>query len=196
MVNPLVSAATFLISTLFGLYIILVLVRFILQYFKGDFYNPISQFIVKATSPALSPFRRFIPGLYGIDFAAIVLLLLLQGTETFLVGLIKSGGEISFNLTYLFVFFIVIVAKLLDQAVAIFSFSIIIYAIMSWFPQTGYNPAVVFIHSIANPVLSFVRRIFPLNLGGVDLSPLVALIGLQLINILLIDSIKYYMAGV
>ena len=67
--NPLV----FLIQTLFGLYILAVLLRFLLQWVRADFYNPISQFLVKITSPPLKLLRRFIPGVGGIDLAAIIL---------------------------------------------------------------------------------------------------------------------------
>ena len=72
------NAGVFLINTVFGLYILIVMLRFLLQLVRGDFYNPVSQFLVKVTSPALVPLRRVIPGLFGIDFAAVFLLLVLQ----------------------------------------------------------------------------------------------------------------------
>ena len=59
------NAATFLIETLFGLYILIVMLRFLLQWARADFYNPVSQFIVKATQAPLAPLRRVVPALLG-----------------------------------------------------------------------------------------------------------------------------------
>lgn len=50
----------FLVSTLFDLYIMVVLLRIWLQWARADFYNPFSQFIVKATQPVVGPLRRII----------------------------------------------------------------------------------------------------------------------------------------
>ena len=76
--NFMVNAGAYLISTIIGLYIIIVLLRFLLQWVKADFYNPLSQFIVKATSPVLIPMRRIIPGLFGLDIASLLLAYTLQ----------------------------------------------------------------------------------------------------------------------
>ena len=85
--NPYVgNAATFLISTLFSFYILLVLLRMLLGWVRADFYNPISQFLVKATNPPLIPLRRFIPGYGGVDLAAVVLLIALQALELLLIA--------------------------------------------------------------------------------------------------------------
>ncbi|MEA3643742.1 MAG: YggT family protein, partial [Lamprobacter sp.] len=67
--NPLI----FLVKTLFGLYITLVVIRFLLQWARADFYNPISQFVVKLTSPVLRPLRKVIPGYAGLDLSTVVL---------------------------------------------------------------------------------------------------------------------------
>ena len=77
--NPYLSnAAVYLIDTVFSLYMLLVMLRFLLQVVRADFYNPICQFIVKATNPPLRPLRRVIPGVGGIDLASVILLLVLQ----------------------------------------------------------------------------------------------------------------------
>ncbi|MCU7797347.1 MAG: YggT family protein, partial [Candidatus Thiodiazotropha sp. (ex Myrtea spinifera)] len=75
--NPMI----FLVQTLFGLYILAVLLRFLLQLVHADFFNPISQFLVKATNPPLKILRRFIPGLGGIDLASVILAWLLKAIE-------------------------------------------------------------------------------------------------------------------
>ena len=79
------NAATFLVETLFGLYILVVMLRFLLQWVGADFYNPLSQFIVRATQPPLAPLRRMIPAARGIDTASVVLLVVLQLGELWLV---------------------------------------------------------------------------------------------------------------
>ena len=87
------NAATFLIETLFGLYILIVMLRFLLQWARADFYNPVSQFILKATQPPLTPLRRIIPGFAGLDLAAIVFMFTLKFVELWLVtGPLMTGG--------------------------------------------------------------------------------------------------------
>lgn len=68
----------FLLDTVFSFYILAVLLRFILQWLGGDFYNPISQFLVKITHPPLRIMRRYIPAVGKIDTSSIVLLVALQ----------------------------------------------------------------------------------------------------------------------
>lgn len=89
------SAAAFVIETVFGIYMMLVLVRLLLQLVRANFYNPVCQFIVKATNPPLKPLRRIIPGFMGIDMAAVVLLLALQMLKLFLLAL-SAGMSLSF----------------------------------------------------------------------------------------------------
>jgi len=83
--NFFLNAGSFLISTLFGFYIIIILLRFLLQVVRADFYNPLSQFIVKATSPVLNPMRRAIPGMFGLDVSALLLAYILQIIENMLL---------------------------------------------------------------------------------------------------------------
>ena len=78
-----------IISSAVKLFTILVLLRLLLQIAKADFYNPISQFIVKATNPLLKPLRRFIPGFWGFDFPSIVLAIIVQSLGIFLLLLIN-----------------------------------------------------------------------------------------------------------
>ena len=78
MAPALQEALIFIIQTVFQLYLTVVLLRFLLQVARADFYNPISQFIVKATNPPLKPLRRIIPGFGGFDLASLVLALIVQ----------------------------------------------------------------------------------------------------------------------
>ncbi|MDP3365837.1 MAG: YggT family protein, partial [Pseudomonas sp.] len=76
--SGLIEALIYIIQTLGSLYLLIVLLRFILQLVRADFYNPLSQFIVKATQPLVTPLRRIIPGFAGLDLASLVLAILVQ----------------------------------------------------------------------------------------------------------------------
>ena len=86
--NPLV----FLIQTLLGLYAAIVALRFLLQWVRADFYNPMSQFIVRVTTPVLRPLRRFVPSYAGLDLASLVLAWLVKTVELATVALIAGLG--------------------------------------------------------------------------------------------------------
>jgi YggT family protein len=173
----LASPLTFLISTLISLYILAVMLRFLFQLTRADFYNPLTQFIVKITSPALRPLRRIIPGWGGLDIAALVLMLALQMLSVWLVFLLADRAIDPLNLL------IVALAQLVDLAFSVFIFAILIQAILSWITPGTYNPVTSVLFSLTEPVLRPVRRFVP-PISGFDLSPLVALLGLQVIRML------------
>jgi len=177
------NAGVFLIQTLFGLYILAVMLRFILQVARADFYNPVSQFLVKVTNPPLVPMRRVIPGVMGIDVAAVVLMLILKTIEIFLITLMSG---ITLSIMGLIVFAI---ADLLELLLNVFFFTILIQVILSWVNPGGHNPAVALLYGINEPLLSRARRLIP-PISGFDLSPIVVMIALQLLSILLISPIK------
>ena len=83
--GQLSHAGIYLVQTLVSLYLLAVLLRFFLQLVRADFYNPVSQFVVKVTDPLLRPLRRLIPGFGGVDLAALVLALLVQGVAIALI---------------------------------------------------------------------------------------------------------------
>jgi len=173
----------FLIQTLFGLYIAVVLIRFLLQWVRADFYNPLSQFIVRITSPALSPLRRIIPGVGGIDAASLVLAWALQTVELALLAAIL--GTSVFPIGAL----LWSVPALLEMTLDIFLFAILIRAVMSWINPDPYHPASALLARLTDPILRPIQRRLP-PLGGVDLSPLAAMIGLVLVEKLLIPPLK------
>nr|VFK41216.1 MAG: YggT family protein [Candidatus Kentron sp. SD]VFK46949.1 MAG: YggT family protein [Candidatus Kentron sp. SD]VFK78203.1 MAG: YggT family protein [Candidatus Kentron sp. SD] len=178
--NPYVgNAGAFLIETLFGLYIMAVMLRFILQVVRADFYNPVSQFLIRITDPPLQHLRRVIPGLWGVDLALVVLLLALQSVEIWLVfGLFGEG-------TNFFGILILSAARLLGLAIHVFMFSIIIHVAMSWINPHVYNPMVGLLYSLTEPLLGPARRFVP-PVSGLDLSPIMVIVGLQLLSMLFI----------
>lgn len=177
--NPYTSnAAIFLVQTIFFLYILAVLLRFLLQLVRADFYNPLVQALVKITNPPLIPLRRVIPGFGGLDVAGIVLLLGLQILELVLVGLIRDA---SFSLPGLL---IMSIAELLVLVLNVYLVAIIIQAVLSWVNPGTYSPFTALLDRLTEPVLEPARRLLP-PIGGLDLSPILVLIGIQLLKILL-----------
>ena len=177
------NAATFLIQTVFGLYILLVMLRFLLQWARADFYNPISQFIVKATQPPLKPLRKVIPGIGGLDMAALVFMLVLKFVELWLVtGLLGMSPQIG-GLAMLSI------AELLGLLINVFIFSILIQVIISWVNPGMHNPVMALLHSLTEPLLAPARRVIP-PISGLDLSPIIVIVCLQLASMLAVAPIR------
>ena len=176
------DALTLIISTLFGIYILTVMLRFLFQLVRADFYNPLSQAIVTITNPPLRPLRRLIPGFRGIDIPSLVLMLSLQMLETWLLftidGIPRGAGGIA----------VIATAKLLQLAVYVFLFAIIIQVIVSWIAPGAYNSLTQLLYSLTAPVMKPARALVP-PFGGLDFSPLVVLLALQLILLLVINPI-------
>lgn len=181
--NPYVgNASTFLVSTLFGIYILIVMLRFLLQIVRADFYNPVSQFIVKATDAPLRPMRRHLPSVLGIDTSSILLMLVLKFTELWLVHQILGAPSAPAGLTVL------CIANLLSLAVQVFMFAIIIQVVISWINPGVYNPITVLLHSLTEPLLGPARRLIPAT-AGLDLSPMAVIIALVMVSMLIVAPI-------
>jgi len=179
----LVSPAVFLVDTLFSLYVFAVMMRFLLQWVEADFYNPISQFLVKLTHPPLRLLRRFIPSIGRIDTASVVLMLALQMLGGYLVFLLQGLGVGPLALAAWSL------AQLVELLFNIYLFSIIIGAILSWFGSMAYNPVASLLYSLTEPVLRVFRRVLP-PMGGIDLSPLIAIIAIQLGKMIILPPLQ------
>jgi YggT family protein len=181
--NPYVgNAATFLITTAFGLYILIVMLRFVLQIVHADFYNPMSQFIVKATDPVLRPLRRYVPGAGGIDLASVIVMIVLKYVELALTAWIVGHSPHFAGVLMLSI------AQLLSLLVNVFFFAIIIQVILSWVNPGNYNPVIALVYSLTEPLLGPARRVIP-PMGGLDLSPIVVIVALKLVDLLFIAPI-------
>lgn len=177
--NPLV----FLVQVLFEAYILVVLLRFFLQLTRSDFYNPLSQFIVRITSPVLIPLRRVIPGMAGMDIAALVLAWALKALELLIVTALSGAG------LQLLLAILGAIPGLVELCINLFLYAIIIQAILSWVNPGSYNPAASLLNSFTAPVLRPVQRFIP-PVGGLDLSPMAAILGLILLKMLLIPPLQ------
>lgn len=173
------SAFAFLVNTLVGLYVMTILLRFVLQWRRADFYNPLSQFVVVVTNPLLKPLRRVIPGWRGLDIAALVLAYVISVLLVLSLGLIARG--VTLPVEWLLYYALLKLAVIFLQ---LFFFTILIQVILSWVSPGGYNPVALALFSVNEPLLRPFRRILP-PIGGLDLSPLFALILLQFLTYLI-----------
>ena len=177
--NPIV----FLVQTLLGLYTAVILLRFLLQWVRADFYNPVSQFVVKVTTPVLGPFRQLIPGYAGMDMAALVVAWLIKSIELAIVALIvlpqvNPLGALAWA-----------VPELVNLAINILIFAVLIRVLLSWFNPDPYHPVAGLLESLTEPVMGPARRLLP-PVGGLDLSPVMVMIGLVLLKMLLIPPLS------
>ena len=180
------SAGIYLVQTLGSLYLLIVLLRFVLQWLRADFFNPVSQFVVRATQPLLIPLRRLIPGVGGFDLASLVLALLLQTLlSALMLTLSGAGGLVVSLLPMLLLWSLIAVLALFAK---IFFFALVASVILSWVAQGSHNPGVLLVNQLCEPLLSPIRRILP-NLGGLDLSPIFAFIALNLFDMLVIRNL-------
>ena len=180
------TAAVYVLQTLGSLYLLIVLLRFVLQLVRANFYNPLCQFVVKATQPLLKPLRRIIPSIFGLDMSSLVLAILVQLALMALTLLLTYGT--TGNPLQLFIWSIIGVTALFLK---ILFFALIISVILSWVAPGSHNPGAELVQQITEPVLAPFRRIIP-NLGGLDISPIFAFIALQLLQSWLIPRLAYF----
>lgn len=177
------NVAYLLVNTLGGLYVLAVLLRFMLQVARADFYNPFTQAIVRVTDPAVRAFRRVIPGYRGLDFASLILALLAQCVCTFL--LITTSGYAVPGAGLIITWSVV---GLLSFILNIYFWAMMISIIASFIAPYSGHPALVLVRQLTEPVMEPFRRLLP-SMGGLDLSPIFVFLGLQIIRMLFIDPV-------
>lgn len=177
------QAFIFLVKTACDLYLLAVILRFLLQLVGADFYNPVSQFLVKVTNPVLRYLRRFIPGYRGIDWSSIVLMMLIMLVEISLISLAASG-----MVPALPGLLISSLAQLLRQVTYVFIVAVFIQVLLGWINPGAYNAVTVILYRLTEPMLKRARRLLP-PAGGIDFSPILVFVVLQLVIILLINPL-------
>lgn len=175
--NPFI----FLIDSLFYFYTLLLMLRLLLQWVRADFYNPMSQFVIKLTSPVVIPVRRIIPSIGSLDVATLLLVMVFVAAKILLISWIVNAP---INVIWiLFSTVIETVILLLD----IFLFSIFVLVILSWVNPDPYHPAAALLRSISRPVMQPLQKLIP-PVGGLDISPMIAIIILMFIK----QSLRYF----
>lgn len=176
--NYFTDPLIFIINTLFSLYILAVMLRLLLQWVRADLYNPVAQFLIKITQPVLRPLRRLLPPIGKIDTASLLLLLVLAMIKLAIIS------SLIYGVPSLPVLLLASIGDLISLVFDIFVFAILILVILSWVAPGSYNPATTLLYDLTEPVLRPARNLVP-PIGGLDLSPLVALIVLQVISMLI-----------
>jgi YggT family protein len=183
MLDTIDNAFIFLIETLFNLYILILMLRMILQWVGAHFYNPVSQFIVKLTNPVVKPLRQILPPLKGVDLASMIILVALEFIKLFLVIWLKTQ-----MLPDPIGLIIMAFGDILGVVLSVFFFAIIISVILSWVSPRQYNPLTEILHLITEPLLRPARKIIP-PIAGFDISPIPVLIILQFLTMLIANPL-------
>jgi YggT family protein len=182
MQNPIDNAGIFLINAVFDSYVFLLLVRVILAAMRANYFNPVTQFVVKLTQPLVGPLRRVIPNFRNLEVSTLLLAVLFEFIKYGLLILLLQLSPRIEGLVLL------TTADLLRAFLDIFFYAILIQAVFSWVQQ-GYSPVNELLMKITAPVLAPFHRIIPL-IGGIDITPVFAMIVLQTLIILVVGPLS------
>ncbi|MCB1646060.1 MAG: YggT family protein [Pseudomonadales bacterium] len=173
--SNLAGAGIYLVQTFFGIYILFLMLRFLMQVSRADYYNPISQSIVKLTDPPIRPFRTFLPTIRGVDFATLAVAAIIQ-----LIGvaiIMMLAGYAPFSPVYLGWVMLGLFSQILD----IYFFALIAMVIASWIAPYSQHPALTLIFQITDPICAPARKLLP-PMGGLDLSIIIVFVVIYLID--------------
>jgi YggT family protein len=185
------NALSFLIDTFAQLYLLLLLMRFWLPVLRANFRNPIAQGVLRFTSPAVVPVRRFVPAIGPIDSATVLVGLVIQVLVIFVLMLIDRGGSAVAIVTgsFLNVVFDAFL-RLASMSVTLFIVAILIRVILSFF-QRYFGPITEMLNEMTEPLMRPIRRVIP-PLGVIDLSAYITMILLIALNMVIADLRPVY----
>lgn len=181
--NHTSNAGLFLLQMVFSLLILMALLRFMFQLMRVDYYNPISQMVTRFTDPLLQPLRSLIPSNRTIDGASLVVLFLLQYLHLFIITQLRDLDANPLGLA------ILASAELLSLATSLLFWSILILAVLSWFQPHTQHPGVSLLNQITDPLMRPIRRWMP-PAGGVDFSPILAMLAIKMAEFILIAPLQ------
>jgi YggT family protein len=187
------SALNFLLGTILNTLTMMFLLRFFMQLFKSSFYNPLGQMVITLTDFAVKPARRFIPSWKRIDLSTLFLAILTQLLlQMVLLWLRDFPLAVAGNFIWPTIFgmsLLGVIRAVLD----LFFYAILLQVILSWVnPHTPIAPV---LESLTRPILAPIQRIIPAT-NGIDFSPVVALILLQMLNVSIITSLEKFMMSI
>jgi YggT family protein len=189
MTQNLLGAGVFLIQTFAGLYLILLLLRFLMQVSRVDYYNPICQAIVKVTDVPVKPLKKILPAVRGVDFATLFVALIVQLLAVSLV-MFLSGGY-AFHPVYIAWSFVGLISSIFK----IYYFSLIIMVIASWIAPYSNHPAMALVNQLTEPVCAPARKLLP-PMGGMDFSIILVFVAITLIDSYLVIRPLASMLGI
>lgn len=181
--QTLSQIAIYIINTLGSIYLLIVVLRFLLQLVRADYYNPVSKMIVKATNPLLVPMRKIIPGFWGVDFACLVLALAIKMILLQIIILLLGYGLQNPLLLLPWAFLGII--KLIATT---YFWGLIIIVIASWVAPYSHNPGLNLVRQLIEPTMAPLRKVLP-AMGGLDFSPMIALMLLHIFNQYIMPSL-------
>ncbi|HRG16847.1 MAG TPA: YggT family protein [Pseudomonadota bacterium] len=174
----LANAGVLIVQAVFGLLAGLFFFRFLMQGLRVDFRNPLSQFVYKLTNPALIPIQKALPVLRGWNPAALLVTFLLTLLETWLLYRLAGLG------LPLPALLVLSLALLIQFAATVVLWMIILRAVLSFVSPDPHNPMVQMLYRLSDPLLKPFQRLIP-PIGGLDLSPVFAVLALQLVRVLI-----------
>jgi len=188
----LMDASQFLLRVLFDLAAIAFGLRFYMQWTRVPFHNPFAQFIVRVTDFAVRPVRRVVPGLFGLDFASLLLFLLAQAMLVLLSHALLGYPFLVAGIQVWPGFMLLTLVAALKLVLYVGMGLVLLQALLSWI--NPYAPHAAVLNALTRPMLSPLQRFVP-GIGGIDLSPLVALILMQLVLIAPLAGLERYARG-
>jgi len=187
------SGLVYILQSLVNLYLIAFALRLAMQWVRADFRNPIVKFVLTVTNHLVLPLRKFVPAIYKIDTATLIIFILLQWATTGILTQLTCG--IAPDLLTLLGLAII---RGLRQILNVYFYVIFGYVLMSWISQGTYNPSLAMLGTvlkqIAQPVLMPVQKLIP-PIAGLDLSPLFLLLGLGAITRMLYGPAQQLASG-
>ncbi|HIG42197.1 MAG: YggT family protein [bacterium] len=169
------NAGVYLIQTFFGLYTIILMLRFLMQISRADYYNPISQTIVKLTDPPIRPFRKILPTVFGVDFATLAVAFTVQLVSVMLIMTLYD--QLFFHIIYVAWVSLGLLAIIFD----IYFFALLISVIASWIAPFSSHPALNLVQQIIEPVCAPARKLLP-PMGGIDFSIILVFVFINIID--------------
>lgn len=182
--SQLGSAGLMLVNSLINIYLFLLMLRFLLQASRADYYNPLSQTVVKITQPVVGPFQSFLGPVAGrFDLATLA-----AGFVLKVVSIIAIFMVVGIGMPPIAGLLIAGIAALANAILKIYFFAMIVMIILSWVAPNASHPAALLVMQLVEPIMAPVRRVIP-PLGMIDLSPIVVFIAINLIDGLVVGSL-------
>ena len=168
-----------LVTILLQLFVYILMLRFLLQLSRADFYNPVTQSVVKATNPLVAPLQGILRPLGRFDIATLAAAFIVVSLVLVAIGALFGGGMLPVG-------FIALTAlgTILDSIINIYFFALIAMIILSWVAPQANHPGAILVHQLVDPIMKPVRKVIP-SIGMLDLSPIFVFIALNLVGSLI-----------
>ncbi|MCE8005067.1 YggT family protein [Billgrantia ethanolica] len=178
------NAGLLLVNTLINIYLFLMMLRFLLQASQADYYNPISQSVVKITQPVVRPFQGFLGPVMGrFDMATLAAAFVLKAVS--IVVILQIAGIGMPPITQVA---IGAIAAIANAILKIYFFALIVMIILSWVAPNASHPGALLVMQLVEPIMAPVRKVIP-PLGMIDLSPIVVFIAISIVDGIVVGAL-------